>query len=193
MEEKKDIFDFIEKRPIETPDSSYFKDLADKVITDASASRLRSMPSESDQINSATNHQKSKIVPLYRKPIVWISGVAAAVLVAVLLIPDSSNPRTEVIPTSSLEPSKAEVLAYVNDNIDDFDEELLVEYIAMKNLDAATSTSQEVEEDAEPLETMIKTETKELQESLQNISDEEILEYLESEGALEEDDDFILL
>ena len=68
MEEKKDIFDFIEKRPIETPDPSYFKDLADKVMADASASSTTDEPEE----------PQAKIIPLYRRPVTWISGVAAA-------------------------------------------------------------------------------------------------------------------
>ncbi|XOV67059.1 MAG: hypothetical protein ACFHU9_15645 [Fluviicola sp.] len=194
MKEEKDIFDFIEKRRIETPDSSYFKDLADKVIADTSASRLRSMPSESDQISSAANQQKAKIIPLYRRPVAWVSGVAAAILVAFLLLPGSPEPssKTDQL-ANATEPSREEVLAYVNDNIDDFDEELLIEFIAMKNLKSDPVTTEDMEPENEPLETIIETETKGLQQSLEQISEEEILEYLELEGELDEDDEFLLL
>jgi len=179
MEEKKDIFDFIEKRPIETPDSSYFKDLADKVLSEA-----KEEPEE----------RQAKIIPLYRRPVAWISGVAAAILVAFLMLPNTSDPLNPLTGfTNSNEPSRAEVLAYVNENIDDFDEELLIEFIAIKNLEADEAETQELEPEEEALETIIETETKDLQESLQNISDEEILEYLEMEGELDEDDEFILL
>ncbi|MDB2656571.1 hypothetical protein N9Y60_00800 [Crocinitomicaceae bacterium] len=185
MEEKKDIFDFIEKRPIETPDSSYFKDLADKVIADASTS--------STGTGQVTDQSKAKIIPLYRRPAAWISAVAAAVLVAFLMLPESSDPVIIDGGAASVEPSRAEVLAYVNENIDDFDEELLVEFIAIKNLASKSASSQESEPEEEALETMIETETEDLQESLKNISDEEILEYLELEGELDEEDEFILL
>lgn len=178
MEEKKDIFDFIEKRPIETPDASYFKDLADKVIMEA---------------NDEPDEHQAKVIPLYRRSIVWISGVAAAILVAFLMLPESTNPTNPIEPVASDEPSRAEVLAYVNENIDDFDEELLVEYIAIKNLGSEPVLSGDSEPEEEPLETIIETETKDLQESLKNISDEEILEYLEMEGELDDEDEFIIM
>jgi hypothetical protein len=137
---------------------------------------------------------QAKIIPLYRRPAVWISGVAAAVLVAFLMLPESSDPLEPLIGFNvSNEPSRAEVLAYVNENIDDFDEELLVEFIAIKNLGSESEVTQDSEPEEEALETIIETETKDLQESLKNISDEEILEYLELEGELDEDDEFILL
>ncbi len=179
MEEKKDIFDFIEKRPIETPDADYFKSLADKVISD---------------VAEEPEEPQAKIIPLYRRSIVWISGVAAAILVAFLLLPETTGTGNLDPLAFSDEPSREEVLAYVNDNIDDFDEELLVEFIAMKNLGSEPVLEQTIEPEEEPLETIIETETQDLQESLKNISDEEILEYLELEGELDEnEDDFILL
>lgn len=170
MEEEKDIFDFIEKRSFDTPDSSYFEGLADKVIAETN------VPST----------QKAKVVPLYRRPITWISGVAAAVLVAFLLLPNEQKTIVDSSNANFTDLSKQEVLAYVNDNIEDFDEELLVEFIALKSL--KTNASQENEQEPEEsLETLVETETKDLQESLKSISDEEILEYLEEEG-LESDD-----
>lgn len=178
MEEKKDIFNFIEKRPIETPDASYFKDLADKVIAD---------------VNDEPEEPQAKIIPLFQRPITWISGVAAAVLVAFLLLPEATGSISTIDLANTNEPSRAEVLAYVNDNIDDFDEELLIEFIAEKNLGSEPVLTQEPQPEVEPLETIIETETKDLQESLKQISDEEILEYLELEGGLDEsDDDFIM-
>lgn len=191
MEEEKDIFDFIEKRPIETPDPSYFKDLADKVLADTSVSSTGS-----GQAGSATVEEpQAKIIPLYKRPLTWVSGVAAAVLVAFLMLPQASGRIGQLDGMTSLnQPSKDEVLAYVNDNIDDFDEELLVEFIAAKSLGTAPVIIDESEpEEEEVLETIIESETNDLQESLKNISDEEILEYLELEGELGDDDDELIL
>lgn len=171
MEEEKDIFEFIEKRSIDTPDESYFQGLADNVIAKSKVPSL----------------QKAKIVPLYKRPITWISGIAAAILVAFLLLPN--EPSTIVDPARNAnfsDLSRQEVLAYVNENIEDFDEELLVEFIALKQLKTETTTVVETEPE-ESLETLVKTETKDLQESLKSISDDEILEYLEEEG-LDSDD-----
>jgi len=170
MEEEKDIFDFIEKRSFDSPDSSYFEGLADKVIAETN------VPSA----------QKAKVVPLYRRPITWISGVAAAVLVAFLLLPNEQKTIVDSSNANFTDLSKQEVLAYVNDNIEDFDEELLVEFIALKSL-KTTAAQKNEQEPEESLETLVETETKDLQESLKSISDEEILEYLEEEG-LDSDD-----
>lgn len=177
MEDKKDIFDFIEKRPVETPDTSYFKGLADKVLVEVAEDATES---------------KTRIVPLYKRPTVWLSGVAAAILVAFLLLP--SAPKTNNgtnVNFKSL--SKKEVLAYVDENIEDFEEELLMEFIPTENIEVVSTFTPTTEEAVDPIETLVETETQNLQESLESISNEEILEYLEGEGMdSEDDDDFFL-
>lgn len=170
MEEEKDIFDFIEKQSFEMPDTAYFEGLADKVIGKA----------------KVETPQKAKVVPLYRRSITWISGVAAAILIAFLLLPNEPKSVETSSNADFSDLSKQEVLAYVNDNIEDFDEELLVEFIALKNLKSAPNLVEEKEAE-ESLETLVETETKNLQESLKSISDEEILDYLKEEG-LDSDD-----
>ncbi|GAB5416395.1 MAG: hypothetical protein Crog4KO_10190 [Crocinitomicaceae bacterium] len=173
MEEKKDIFDFIEKRPIETPGADYFKSLADKVISDVAE--------EPEEI-------KTKVIPLHRRPAVWLSGVAAAILVAFLMLPDETI-NVDPVEITFDDLSKKEVLAYVDENIEDFDEELLMEFIAADNLKINTAFEPNKVEDVDPIETMVETETKDLQESLESISNQEILEYLEEEGFGSEDED----
>lgn len=178
MDEKKDIFDFIEKRPIETPDADYFKSLADKVIA---------------EVAEEPEEAKTKVIPLYRRPAVWISGVAAAILVAFLMLPETiiESPHGTVNP--SLEPSKAEILAYVDENIEDFDEELLLEFISTDNLNVDATIDPISVETEDPIETMVESETESLQESLESISNEEIMEYLQEEGlGSEDEDDFFL-
>jgi hypothetical protein len=178
MEEKKDIFDFIKKRPIETPDADYFKNLADKVIADAAEE-----PEES----------KAKIIPFYRRSTVWTSAIAAAILVAFLMLPEEvivSN-SSEGVDFSDL--TKKEVLAYVDENIDDFDEELLAEFIATNQLDMDPMIDANEIEIEDPSESIIETETRELQESLESISEDEILQYLQEEGYDSEDEDDLFL
>jgi hypothetical protein len=179
MEEKKDIFDFIEKRPIETPDADYFKNLADTVIAKAADAPVKS---------------EAKIIPLYRRPVFWLSSAAAAVLVAFLLLPENPN----IIPTTIAgdpfqDLSKKEVLAYVDENIEDFDEDLLAEFIPVSQLDMNPMVDTETQESENPIETIIETETQELQESLESISQDEILQYLQEEGFDSEDEDDLFL
>ena len=83
MNEEKDIFDFIEKRKVETPDKAYFDDLAQRVI----------------------DSQKTKIIPFYKRPIVWIGSAAAAVLILFTVNfnppqPPTSNGEQELIQSS---------------------------------------------------------------------------------------------
>lgn len=166
MEEKKDIFDFIEKRPSETPDSDYFDNLAASVISEVS-----------NTDNAESDASKGKVVPLYRRPALWLSGAAAAILVAFLLLPEQTAPTSEGA-LSFEDLSKKEVLAYVDENIEDFDVELLAEFIPSNKLSTDNyfdQTTQEVPEEVE-------TTNPELEESLESVSPQEILEYLEMEG-----------
>lgn len=179
MEDKKDIFDFIEKRLIETPDTDYFKNLADTVIEKAADVPVKAEP---------------KIIPLYRRPVFWLSSVAAAVLVAFLMLPENPN----IVPTNLAgntvqDLSKKEVLAYVDENIEDFDEELLAEFITSSQLDMDPMYDSGVQETENPIETIIETETQELQESLESISQDEILQYLQEEGFDSDDEDDLFL
>ncbi len=161
MKDEKDIFDFLEKRKVETPDADYFEQLAKKAIAVA---------------NSETT--EVKIIPLYKRPLLWISSAAAAIIIAVILLPEEASlPKTPSLAMQDL--SKKEVLAYVNDNIDEFDEELLIEFIKEEHI----STPQI------PLEPETETPViKEIQPSsdfnktLESISKDEILDYLNEES-----------
>lgn len=159
MKDEKDIFDFLEKKSPKTPDASYFESLAKQV-----ASQSEELP-------------KAKVVPLYSRPIVWIAGAAAAVLLVFFLGGEKQGLlKSDDIEFDDL--SKAEILAYVDANIDDFDEEMLVEFISTKELNP-----KEITEDFQTpkdLESDSKN-TVELSNSLETVSTEEILEYLDDE------------
>lgn len=178
MEERKDIFDFIEKRTTETPDSSYFKNLANSVL---------------DKVAEENEVSKAKVVPLYRRPVAWISGAAAAVLVAFLLIPNEQKNTTQTAQVDFNNLSKKEVLAYVDAHIEDFDEELILEFIPTKNLETRADINIAPEDKLDPIETIVETESKDLQKSLESISDEEIRQYLEEEGFGDDDENELFL
>jgi hypothetical protein len=167
MNEEKDIFDFIEKRKIDMPDKAYFDNLAQSVI----------------------DSQKTKIIPLYKRPITWVSAVAAAVLV--FFIVNFNNPGDIVTPSDEIsfnDISKEELLAYVDENIDEFDIEMIAEFVPVDELNAkyeALENTMIEDEEVDPIESI----------TLENITKEEILEYLNDEdfdfSDLEDEDSFI--
>ena len=160
MEKKKDIFDYIEKQPTEMPDTLYFSNLSSAVL-------------------DKMNHQKQvKVVPLYKRSVGWISAVAAVIFVAFLLLPEKTNPVVEDFTFTTL--SKNEVLAYVDDNIVDFDVELLTEFIPKKDLATKNNTKEELIVPSE--ETIVERKNPDLEKSLKSISTDDIQQYLEDEG-----------
>ena len=63
MENPNNIFDQIQKRKITVPENAYFDAMADSIIS----------------------QQAPKIIPLYKKPLVWISSAAAVALIAITI------------------------------------------------------------------------------------------------------------
>lgn len=159
MKEEKDIFEFLEKKTQNTPEKEYFENLAQKIISE----------------NSTNTPSKTKVVPLYRKPILWISGVAAAITIFFLNTESTSLQNGGTLDFNDL--SKKEILAYVNENIDDFDEEMLMEFMREEQL-KIDAYKEEIQTSAEIDETNVPTE---LTESLETISREDILDYINEE------------
>lgn len=160
MEEQKDIFDFLEKRTPNVPSDDYFAELANKV--------LRENPSVSP---------KPKVVPLYRRPVFWVASAAAAVLLIVLLQPKTTEITQSGVDFNDL--SRGEILAYVEYNLDEFDEELLAEFIPDSRMHY-TMTTEKLS--IEPEEKTAGQPSPKLTNSLDDISTDEILDYLEDEG-----------
>lgn len=167
MNEEKDIFDFIEKRKADMPNKAYFDNLAQGII----------------------DSQKTKITPLYKRPITWVSAVAAAILVFFIVnfnAPGELPGHDQSISFNDI--SRAELLAYVDENIEEFDIEMIAEFVPVDELNAkyeALESAMSEEVEVHPLETM----------TLENITKEDILEYLNDEGLdfsdLEDEDSFI--
>ena len=167
MNEKKDIFDFIEKSKVDIPNKTYFDNLAQGIL----------------------DSQKTRIIPFYKRPITWISSVAAAVLFFFIVnfnAPNELPDNDQLISFNDI--SRAELLAYVDKNIEEFDIEMITEFVPVDELntkyEALESTMSE-ELEVHPLETI----------TFENITKEDILEYLNDEdfdfSNLEDEDSFI--
>ena len=173
MEEQKDIFDFIEKRKVKTPEKSYFENLSKQII-------------------DSQKPQKTKIIPLYKRPLTWISAAAAVVLVVITLNLDGPKPdvvsETVEVVEGLMDIPREDILAYVDENIEDFDIELIAEFIPENQLN----------DDYFDLEHQLHDpKDEDLVESISfdNITREDILEYLKDEDLdfsdLEDEDSFI--
>lgn len=151
MEIKKDIFDHLKPKKVIVPDSSYFDQLAANVL----------------------EAKKVKIVPLYRKPIFWMSS-AAAVIAIIMLINVNSTAQNSATPAIAWnEVSSQELFTYVNDHIDEFDAEMLSDILPSENIEEVelvASDNVEVDE--------ISTEN---DLNFDSIEQEDILEYILNE------------
>ena len=151
METKKDIFDYLKPRKKIVPDQSYFDQLSANVLA----------------------HEKVKVVPLYRKPIFWLSSAAAAITIIMLVnikteIPNSVNPMIALNEISS-----EELFAYVNDNIEDFDTEMLTEIIPSDNIEEIDLVATD--------KIVVDEVSSETELNFDSIQQEEILEYILNE------------
>ena len=159
MKTKEDIFDHLNRKEIPTPDTNYFDQLAKDVVST----------------------QKPKIIPLYRKPIAWI-GTAAAVIALVFLLNPRANTELDVLLALNDIPTE-DVFSYIDENIDEFDTDLISEILEEENIGP-------IEFMGEEITPAFNGESENL--NLEDIDTEEILEYLENEAIdFDEDDELI--
>ena len=130
----------------------------------------------SKMMDHAKQHPKAKKISIYRKPIFWFGSVAASLLLIIGI--NSIWNTTNQLSFSSL--NQEEVLAYVEENIDDFDEELIIE--VMNETTFVSDTTKKVK--SNPTSTNSKSKEP---VSFETLTSEEILEYLnENELSIEE-------
>ncbi|MDX2360519.1 MAG: hypothetical protein QNK23_06915 [Crocinitomicaceae bacterium] len=156
METNKNIFDHLKTNEIETPDAGYFDQLAKEVIAS----------------------QKTKVIPLYKKPLAWIVS-AAAVFAAVFLLNLGDAEEQDVLLALN-EISTEEVYLYIEDHIEDFDTDLISEMIDEENIDPIVFIDQELNPEVETFDETL---------SFEDIETEDILEYLQNEAVDLDDDD----
>lgn len=130
----------------------------------------------SNMMGHAKQYPKAKNISLYRKPLFWIGSVAASVLLIIGI--NSIWNTTNELSFDTL--NQDDVLAYVEENIDDFDEELFIE--VMNETLEESDTTKKVRSNAAAVSSKSKEPV-----SFESLSSEEILEYLnENELSIEE-------
>jgi hypothetical protein len=153
MKNEKDIFDFIKAKKVDVPDQAYFAALA----------------------NSITDSKKNNIVPIYKRPVFWLSSAAAAIVIVFVALNFGETNVMHEKPLLAMNDLDTEIVYdYVNENINDFDAEMISEFIPTEVITSNTTEIFEVE-----LEEVKTIETEEL--SFEDISTEDILNYFESE------------
>lgn len=151
MKNEKDIFDFIKSVKPEEPSAEYFSGLADKIIAD----------------------NKTKVIPLHKKPIFWLSSAAAVAIVIFTVL--RFNNSTEIEAPNLLafnDVDNTEIFDYIDENIQDFDTDLIIESLPEANLEEAEQV-EDIEEQVMSID--------QPQITFDEISEEDILEYLNSE------------
>jgi hypothetical protein len=172
MSEEKNILDHIKPRKVEAPDQSYFKALANEIIE-----------KESDS---------GKVIPMWRKPVIWITS-AAAVSALIIFSTQFSKPQNETDVLLALnEISNEEIFNYIDENIEEFDTELIASFVDEndKSISFATepnyTDSTQVKKDPKTNDTNIIPES---------IDRDAILDYLEDQeinlDELSDDESFI--
>lgn len=147
MENPNNIFDQVQKRKITVPESVYFNAMAESIIS----------------------QQAPKIIPLYKKPLAWISSAAAVALIAITIQLSASTEESLNWQSDLNDIPRETILAYVTENIDDYEIDEIAEIIP-----------EEIIQDIEVFQPVtIKSESN---LSFDHISNEEIMEYLLEEG-----------
>lgn len=170
METNKNIVDFMKPRERESISDDYLNGLVSQVMS------------------AVKEERPIKIVPFYKKTVFWFSNVAAVILIFVL-IQFNNQPDQIVCDFDSV--SQSELLAYIDDNIEDFDQDLLLTHVPEKSLVVSTRESilQEIKFEntkATPEKDMQKTTSFDL-DQFNTIKKEDILDYLEEEELNYED------
>jgi len=147
MENQKNILDHIKPKEFQTPDASYFRKLSEKVI----------------------QSEQPKTIPFYKKSYVWIAAAACIAFVIILQFPGSEEKSDNLIAMDTF--SSADIESYIEANIEEFETDLICEYIPEDNII--------------PFEYTIPIELNETSVisalPLKDISTEAILEYFEEE------------
>lgn len=171
MEEKNDIFDHLRAGKTPVPDASYFANLTKSVID---------------------SQNNTPIIPLYKRPIIWIGAAAAILVLSLFFVNLSPNAGKNSDPLVALnDVSSNEISNYINENIDDFDIDLITEALNERSIDELqfindTANVQIQKTNQHSTSTKI---------SFDDVNVDDILDYLKDQGIdaedLEDEDSFI--
>lgn len=167
--EKRHIIDDLKVAPIQMPSDSYFEDLKKTILNEIGNDRLN-------------KNEKPRIIPLYKRWYFW--GSAAAILAfAILLSRNSTNSTTDSAAINFSSVSDDEIYQYLNENIEDLD----AETIALHLSDDAIAQNKSSENKSQETQHIVSSGAT----LLDNIKDEEILDYLNNES--DELDEYLLI
>ena len=170
---KRHIIDELKKNQSPLPEDAFF----DKMKSDLL-----------QRIAAETVAPKAKVIPLYRR--MWfVASVAAgvALLLSIPLLFTNENPQQpQQAEVSWDDVSREEMLAYIDENIDDFDEELLAQHLdSIPHSKAAVAITNSTGNALKKAKTKKEKQEKNL---FENVDKEDILKYLDEE-AIELDDE----
>lgn len=153
------------------PDAGYFEQLANNVI---------------DQ------REKGKIIPLYKRPSVWLTSAAAIFLATLMVVNIGEQPNEQDVLFSMNDLQQDEILSYVDENIDEFDTEMICEVIHEDSLEVTNM----IEEDITEQTANDNTVDVSADLNFDDIDMNDILDYLDNEGIDPDelnDDDYLNL
>lgn len=140
----------------------------------------------SNVMATVKEEQPIKVIPFYKKTVFWLSNVAAVILI-IVLVQFNSKPTTVACDFNSI--SQTELLAYIENNIEDFDQELLMSYVPLKQensfIDEGTTKLNNTVSDI-PCSENVK-ESNFDKNQFNSINKEDILDYLDEEELNYED------
>ena len=157
MEKEKNIVDFLKPRERESLDNAYFENLAASIVS------------------AHPKVETKKIIPFYKKTTFWISSIAA-VFIGLIALNTFTSTSEKTYDFNSV--SHSELMAYVEDNIDEFDQDLLVKYIPVES-----PTKMKAKELIEQKTTIEKVQVNSKSKTVlfDDLQKEDILNYLDAE------------
>lgn len=168
IQENKHIIDDLKVAPIQMPSDSYFEDLKKNILDEIKIVDLKK--------------EETRIIPMYKRWYIW--GSAAAILAfAVLFSWNNTQSTPDSTPINLSSVSDDEIYRYLNENIEDLDTETISLHLsddAMAQNGSAESETPETKQTVSPGSTL-----------LDNVKDEEILDYLQDESG--ELDEYLLI
>lgn len=194
-QENKHIIDDLKVAPIQLPSDSYFETLKKSILNEIGNDGLKKKEQEDVLPKTELSPGKGenlkgnpRIISMYRRWYIW--GSAAAILAfAILFSWNFSNSTENSVSINLSSVSNEEIYDYLTENIEDLDSETIALHLS-EDVIAYADETEEKNQSSEPKNS--KTETFSSKSTLlDQVKDEEILDYLQNESG--ELDEYLLI
>lgn len=168
METMKDSFEHIKISQPQGPGADYFEKLKAELMVEIG------------------KEPKAPVRHLVRRPFLWVVSAAASIVLLFAIRSGLNEPLEASISFSSL--SDDEILAYVDRNIDDFDEEMITEVydaMIMERSNTMGDTTKKRTVTVKEVPASLNQSTNQV--TFETLSEEDILNYLNSQELTEEE------